>query len=399
MTDPRVKALVSEINNELGYDAVKLSSQTEGTYLLRRPCGIFSLDLATKGGLPAGTMVKIGGAEGLGKNYLANCYIAECQRIYGKDARIFIVVGEYPYDKLKARDDGVRIALTKKELARFEQGLRRKLSDEEKKELMSETGEFVLVEGLSQDKSLATVLELLESDLFHVGLVDSMDSLLPENEEERDVGDDLVGASAKVQTAFMKRFYRAIGFSRRTLLLTLGQARANIPRGNMPVRTPNKVNEAYAVKHGQAGKIILRQGDFIKKSDIKVGKVIRWGIEKGKAGFHDGPSGELVYYYDSGVDKIADSVEVLKNHIERAGAWYYIHDENGEELKFQGLDQLKSYLFSHPEVRRMLEQWVYDKEEIAFVHHEVDKEEKTGKKASKQGRKKGRKKAKRKKNS
>lgn len=396
MTDPRIKALCTELNKKLEYEALKLSSEVEGTYLLRRPSGIFSLDLATAGGLPAGTMVKIGGIEGIGKNYLANCYIAECQRLYRDEVRIFLVSGEYPYDKLKARDDGVRIALTRKEVERFEEGLKRPLAPEEKKELTSETGEIVLVQGLSQDKALATVIDLLESDLFHIGLIDSMDSLLPEEQEERDLGDPKVGSSAQVQTDFVKRFYRAIGRSRKTLLITLGQARANIPTsGGMPVRQKkNRVNDPYAMKHAHAGKIVLSQGDFLKeKGGRRIGKVLRWVLEKGKAGFHDGPTGEMEYYYRTGVDKIADAVEVLKQHIERRGAWYYIHDKDGEELKFNGLDKLKDYLFSNPDVREMLQDWVYEKEEIAFIHHEVEKT------TSNQGRGKGRKKTKGKKDS
>jgi RecA/RadA recombinase len=385
-----IRELVNTLNKKLGTDAIKLASEIEGTYFLRRPSGIFSLDLATGGGLPAGTMVKIGGAEGLGKNYLADCYLAECQRIYGNDAHISVVTSEYPYDKLRGRDNGVRVALTPGEISDLEKSLKRTLSKEEKKELASQTGEILLTQGLSMEESLQVILDSLESDLFHIILVDSMDALLPQVQEDRDLGNPKLGASAIVQTDFMKKFYRAIGRARKTLLLTLGQARANIPTAGARVFKQSKVNDPYAVKHGLAGKIVLSPGGPLRESKRQVGKIINWQIEKGKAGFHDGPTGVLNYYYATGVDKMADFVESAKSYVEQKGAFFYLPNPesvDGEKLRFHGLDELKEYFCTHTDTIDYYKNHIYQTRKIACIHHEDET------KASRRTRKKAGKKA------
>lgn len=389
-----IRELVNMMNKEFGFQAVKLATEIEGTYLVRRPCGIFSIDLATAGGLPAGTMNKIGGAEGLGKNYFADMYLAQCQRIYGDAARMFIVSSEYPYDKLRARDNGVRIALTRDEVEQLESSLDHELTKEEKTELTSQTGEIVMVQGLSMDKTLAAVLEFLESDFFHIGLVDSMDSLLPEEQEERLLGDPKVGSAAIVQTDFMKRFHRAIGRVRKTMLLTLGQARANIPRPGQRSWTANKVNDPYAVKHGLVGKIVLSSGGYIQPvpKGPRIGKVIRWTIEKGKAGFHDGVFGEVDYIYKDGVDKIKDFVEVAKKYVKRAGKYYELPTSDGGTTRVIGLEGFAEYARNNPDEVEYIKGQIYVDNEIAYSHHEVKK--RTGR----QGRKATSKKAGRKTN-
>jgi RecA/RadA recombinase len=385
-----VQELVNMLNKKLGIDAIKLAKDIEGTYLIRRPCGIFSIDLATAAGLPAGTMNKIGGAEGLGKNYLADLYMSECQRLYGDKAKIFIASSEYPYDKLRGRDNGFRIALTPHEVDQLEASLERGLEDEERKELLAQTGEILLIQGLDMEKTLESVLNCLESNLFHVGLIDSMDSLIPEEQQDRDIGDPRLGSSAIVQTDFMKRFHYAIGKSRKTMLLTLGQARANISTGGGLVKTKTKVNDPHAVKHGLVGKITLGRGDYIRQSGesgARIGKVIRWVIEKGKAGFHEGPGGELNYYYATGIDKAQDFVDTAKQYIPRRGRYIDIPVSDGTTEVVGSLDEFKQYVLDHPEEVEFIKHRIYEQKEIAYSYVEVNKG------AGRQGRKKASKKA------
>lgn len=388
-TAPSVRELVKMMNKDLGFEALRLANEVESTFLIRRPCGIFSLDLATAGGLPAGTMCKIGGAEGLGKNYLADLYMAENQRIFGQKSKVFIVTSEYPFDKLRARDNGFEVALTKRELEQLEISLGRDLEKEERKALSSQTGEVVLIHGLTMNKALQAILRLLESNLFHIGLIDSVDSLIPEEMQDRDVGDGRVGgSSAIVMSDFMKRFHYVIGKNRKTLLLALGQARANIPRPGSMAFTRNVVNDPYAAKHAHAGKIVLSNGGPIRdsKSGPQVGKVIRWSIEKGKAGFHDGVKGELNYRYASGVDHFADFVEVAKVYMPKGGPYYSIPTSNGE-VKVLGVEAMADHFRKNPNDMEYVKSWIYKEEGIAYMYDE-DEETAGGqgrKKASKKG--------------
>jgi RecA/RadA recombinase len=384
-----IQELVNMLNKKLKTDAIKLAKDIEGTYLVRRPSGIFSIDLATAAGLPAGTMNKIGGAEGLGKNYLADLYMAECQRLYGNNAKIFIASSEYPYDKLRGRDNGFRIALTPEEVDQLEASLDRELGKDERKELLSQTGDIVLLHGLDMEQTLESVLQCLESNLFHIGLIDSIDSLIPREQQDRDIGDPRVGTAAMVQTDFMKRFHYAIGKARKTMLLALGQARANIPSGGrLPQNAPrDRVNDPYAVKHGLVGKIRLSRGEFIKENDRKVGKVIRWTIEKGKAGFHEGPTGQLDYRYATGVDKMQDFVDTAKNYVPRRGRYIDIPTSKGETHTVGSLDEFKQYAIDNPDEVEFIKGWIYEQRGITYSYVEVAKA------AGRQGRKKAGKKA------
>ena len=382
-----VRELVNKLNKDLGFEGLQLASEAEGTFLVRRPCGIFSIDLATAGGLPAGTMCKIGGQEGLGKNYLADLYMRENQRIHGKESKLFIVSSEYPFDKLRARDNGLMISLTKKEIEQFEKSLKRELSKDEKKALRNQIGEIVVIQGLSMDETLETILELLKSNLFHIGLVDSMDSLIPEEQQDRDIGDARVGTAAGVQTDFMKRFHYAIGKNRRTLLLTLGQARANIPTTGRAF-TKTVVNDPYAVKHGLAGKIVLSNGGPIRdtQSGPIMGKTIRWDIQKGKAGFHDGIRGEIQYRYETGVDLLRDFVETAKGYIPRGGAYYTIPTEH-DTVRVNGLDAVAEHFRNNPNDMEYVRHWIYEQKGIAYMYDETEDKAGAGRPGGKKARK------------
>ena len=84
----RAKAIDSIVNaaaRKYGGGRVELSENTNSSYLLRRPTGILSLDLAMAGGWPAAAPNVLVGPDGVGKDYLLWRTMAEAQRTYGED--------------------------------------------------------------------------------------------------------------------------------------------------------------------------------------------------------------------------------------------------------------------------------------------------------------------------
>lgn len=370
----KTQRLLDDMEEKFGVGKVQTASKSDCSYLLRRPCGIFSLDQACAGGLPAASMCEIVGPESIGKNYLANKYIEQCQQIYGKDAKVFIAVTEYKYDKLFARKSGVQISLSEGELKELEEASKGTFSDEERKLFKSQIGEVVLIQGLSAEDTLQASLDLIKTDEYHIGIFDSMGALQPTSSRERELSDPnrMRGADrASLQTEFMHQFYYAIG--KKCLFIILNQVRAPIGQWVPPGREAFKVSEAHAIKHGLAARIMLTAGGLLvdsKKKSLKdmmgnpVGKYIRWEILKGKKGFHEGAHGRWEYKYRSGVDILADFVNVAIQFAERSGPYYTFMDE-----KFQGRAALAEHFQNNPEAVEKAKDYIYQKKGIIFKWH------------------------------
>ena len=89
MSKDNLSGLIRGIQKNLG-GAARISSMSEvsAPFLTRLPTGILSLDLALKGGFPAGSMHQLFGPDGAGKDFLSNLVIAQIQKDYGEKANI-----------------------------------------------------------------------------------------------------------------------------------------------------------------------------------------------------------------------------------------------------------------------------------------------------------------------
>jgi recombination protein RecA len=387
-----LRELVRRINKSLNFEAVKLATEADNDYIVRRPCGIFSIDLHTAGGLPAGTMVEIAGPEGAGKNLLADMYIAHGQQLYGKDFKCFIVTTEYKYDKLRARQNGVHIALSPAEIDHIEQAQGIAFSKTERQEMQNQIGEFLLIEGGPAENMLDAAIALLRHGEIHIGVIDSLAMLVPEAEAAKDIDEKAqIGARASLQTKFMNKLHNCINSSK-TLLIGLNQVRA--PIGYTGRYVPQyKLSEAFSVKHGLAGRIEVTSGKkILSKDEIQIGKEIRWSITKGKAGFHEGPAGILDFYFDSGIDVMADLFETIKPYYKQSGGWYELSIGVPEVQKFHGEKKAIEYLRNNPAIVARIKDYLYKEKDVVFLHKEPidEKQEEAG---STRGRKnsKGRK--------
>jgi len=346
-------------------------------YILRRPCGIIALDVATGGGLPAGGLVEIIGRDGCCKSYLLNRYMRRQQEIFGRNCFLAVDMTEMQYDKTFAKMHELRVALSEIEIEREQDLQGREFTEDELAYARDQVGEFFVGIGNSAEDLYDLVLAQVASMLYNIIGIDSWGSLLTKEEDKKGMHDKTRGGSAKVNTEFLRRFHAAMlsedeeGMPNLTTVIGVNQWRERMgPGGGL------NIQGGYALKHGKFVSIKLTahspiwrnaKGEIsIGKSDddggkkatkTQVGKVIRWKLLKGKAGCHDGPEGEFHYYYATGVDTDRDLIITAQKCavVITKGSWLSFG-----KLKAQGVDNWVKRLDAEPDLRLEMERAVLE---------------------------------------
>ena len=356
------------------------------------------MDLAMGGGFPAGGVSQIAAPPGVGKNALCNLLISRCQGIYGEEAKVAWIWTEVPYDKQHARLNGVVVASSDYEIDlenhfRVTQGWK-KLTDKQIASRKKELGIFVIgQEGGTAEKLQATV-ELVRENKFQVIILDSIAAVVSESREETDLDDEpQQSAEARLVTEFQKKLWHAYGNSiededptskiNKTTLIVINQVRGNRAKHGSFDREW-KVGGAYAIRHGKLVDIILTPSTKIwltptgkettkkEKGYKMIGKHIGWILEKGKAGCHEGPSGEIPYYFKYGFNIYNDMINTARaiGILFMKGGKWTLADENGEVmLEGEGeQDDLEGKAAVDPRFFRLIYQLALRKSEIQCVY-------------------------------
>lgn len=388
----RAAILAQEINSQLGgRGEIVTGDQLTNMFILRRPTGILSLDLALGGGFPSGGLSQIIGRDGATKTYLSNLVIAHVQKVYGDEACIGLCMTEMPYDKDFAKYMcGVRIAYSDREIEMGEKALGRAYTDEEVAFLKDQVGTIHHVVGGTAETLLETAARMIESNIYQVILIDSFGALLTKAEAEAEDGIESkhYGGAAMVITQFMHRLHAALnmrdeyGNINTTTVIGINQYRDNV--GGSLYANPMKISGGNALRHGKLVDLKLSAGSKIytteKNQKKVVGKEVNWELLKGKAGCHDGPKGKYIFNFEEsgrpfGVDIAADAIMtgVRFGVVSQAGAWLTIEGiclPDGSQVKAQGLSNMVSLMEKHPEVLDYVKEEVYKLANVKFIVRE-----------------------------
>jgi recombination protein RecA len=382
----RLEILQHNINAKFkGRLTIQTGDEFSNVFILRRPTGITSLDIAIGGGFPAGGMTQIVGGDSVGKDYLVNRAIANLQTVYGDQATVALCMTEMSYDKKYAKKCGVRIALTPKEIKDWQKALGRAFTAEEMAWATDQVGTIHQVLGFNAEELLEGAAQCIESNLYHMVVINSFGALLTKAEEEAEGGiaDKHYSGAAMPITQFMKRMHMALNHQddddnpNITTILGINQFRDNV--GKDAKWNPLREGGGWALKHGKLVDIFLAARARIKISgsnstqQIVVGKEIHWDILKGKAGCHDGPKGSYPFYfgecgYPFGADVYQDliTIAVQYNIIERAGAWMsYVGD--GFDLRAQGKENLAHAIAGAPGAFDHLRSKCFEAANVHFI--------------------------------
>lgn len=366
-----IEELMETINagfaRDVGGPIIQTADSVTNPFILKRPTGIVSLDIAIGGGWPAGTLCQVAAPEGVGKNALCNQTVAMVQQIYGEASCIAWICTEMTLDKMFAHMFGVVVPMSDYEItmvnaARADKGLK-PLTEAEVKFRKRKLGEFVIVDSGTSAQRLEVTLRLIESNKFQLIIIDSLASLLTDVQDETELQDEPQQSSeARLITRFCNKYWgragRAHGEDEQanwTTVLTTYQVRGN--RSNAKFKKAWAVGGAYALRHAKAIDLHMERGDRYPKDASKpqLGKNVKWHVTKGKAGCSEGGKGEVLFLRDEGYDIWSDLANTAKKigAIQQAGKyWKWIGTDGKTEIqKFAGgLDGVVSALVKDDEL-------------------------------------------------
>jgi RecA/RadA recombinase len=295
------------------------------TYFLRRPSGIMPLDIDTGGGLPAGGLTYLSGPDGTGKTFLLYKYIAMNQRLYGDRSSVVLAVSEAAPDHFWMRRCGVLLTIPDKMIEeRVSELKERGLPSFTKEELKSfrapTVGKFKILRGATGEELLGAMLECFESKCFDIIALDSVSACLPEADAMKDLDEPAKrAAAAGMVTRFFQHYLNGTtgyyGLNPTTVIFT-AQVRSNSKKSEAQAHIAKYLPDyaaqgAWAAKHGKLIDILVKPGqkerevvsgvgpaETDRKKKVAVGKTVNYEIMKGKAGVHDGVTGEFDFHFE-----------------------------------------------------------------------------------------------------
>lgn len=280
--------------------------------------GIPSVDLATRGGMPVGRMVEFYGEEGSGKTGLSLRMCAQVQRSGG---RALFVDMEYALNK----DWAVKMGCLPNE------------------------GGFDIARPTTGEEALGIVETAADSGAYDLIVVDSVATLTPGGEHERDMGDLRVGMIAQLMSASLRRlggyFYR-----NDVVAVFINQTRTGIGRGYSYKTTPG----GKALRFHASMRVECSKDSHIDdgNADNRIGYTMKTFVPKNKIGVPFGV-GLTPVHYDSGVHLPTDIINLATIYgiIQQSGSWFKFQMPGSDEEKsWQGIRNVVEGVSQEPEV-------------------------------------------------
>jgi|MudIll2142460700_1097286.scaffolds.fasta_scaffold02644_3 recombination protein RecA len=183
-------------------------------------------------------------------------------------------------------------------------------------------------------------------------IFDSVASIAPEEEMDKDYGKQSIGLSPRLTNQFLKKTKAKIR-DNETIFVITNQIRANIGAYVGGYTTP----AGYALKHYTSLRIYLSKGQAIEEDDKAVGNYINFVIKKNKLGIPYRQA-ETNLIYGKGIDYYRDVLKfsTLLGVIKSRGPYFSFE----ETTLGQGGAKSIEYLMTNPEVLDKIEKVCYN---------------------------------------
>ena len=279
------------------------------------PSGSLLIDQALGvGGYPRGRIIEIFGPESSGKTTLALHAIAECQKLGGQAA---FVDAEHAIDPNYARNLGVNI------------------------------DNLILSQPDSGEQALEIVQMLASSDAFDMIVVDSVAALVPQSELEGEMGDQTVGAQARLMSKALRKITAILNQHECTVIF-INQLREKV---GVMYGNPETTTGGRALKFYSSVRIDIRRTEAIKDGSNIIGNTVNVKIVKNKVA-PPFKNCRVDIIYGKGISQTGEilDVGVELGILKRIGSWY---EYDGNRFA-NGRENGKVYLEEHPEFKKEL---------------------------------------------
>jgi len=364
-----------DINKKFKTDIIRKGTDT--IYVEKIPFNSPRANYMTYGGVPKGKATEFFGPEGGGKTTSALQIVAQAQKSClaawtTQVAQLHSRSEELAEKDTKSAKDEVKKILS--DIAVLTENGPRKCVyvdaentlDEDWAELNGvDTNDLYLVrpENQTAEEVFQMILDLLNTGLIEVLVLDSIPVLVGQNIYDEDVSKKSYGGISGPLTQFTTKCKEPLT-KFHTAFIGINQVRDDFNNPFNQFHSPG----GRAWKHFCALRMFFRKGAFIDADNVELknsaaepsGNLVDVTVVKTKVCKPDRRIGQYTLKYDSGADVLGDTVfmAIKFDFIVQSGSWFNIMDpstgdilSDGEnDLKFQGKPKLLEYLRQDDEI-------------------------------------------------
>ncbi len=296
--------------------------------------GILGMDICLGGGALGGVaksrLIGISGPESSGKSTLALHVIAEAMK-NDPELRAYYLDAEETYDAKYAAS------------------------------LAIDQNRIVVDSDNNAEDALTNMRDAINSGLFRLAVIDSTNALCPTKDLEGDVSGSTMGSLARVSSVAYRQL---CGAAKRNgcSIMVIEQVRSSIGGyGNPEVTTVGNAGKFFMSQRV----ILRRQTKKNEENGVAVSNEVKVSVIKNKVGIPY-RTHSLLCVYGKGFDQEEDIINLSTSLdiVAHSGAWYYYPDKQTckEEHKWNGKEEYREYLLSHPEFKKE----IFDKVNTAY---------------------------------
>lgn len=296
---------------ELGKDFTGILTTLDNVKKLEIiPFGIHSLDHITGcGGIPRGRITEIYGVESAGKTSLCLSLVSSAQKI------------------------GIKVLYVDMEMA---------LTKELALKMGVDLSRMIYAQPITGEEALALVEDSIEKGVGLV-IVDSVSSLVPEDELEAEFNKDSIGLQARMMSKAMRKL---IGLTKRknAALIFINQIRSDIKKFGFGDK--NTTSGGRALKFYSSLRLEVARTGWIAKNNEKIGLNIKVTTKKNKMS-RPMLDTSFNFLFETGIDREEDLLNfmVAQGKVNKVGLTYYIGNQ-----KLGLKEEAGKYLVDNPPV-------------------------------------------------
>jgi recombination protein RecA len=315
-----IKDTIKDIRGKFGSDAIMMLGEKPAVDIDALSTGSIGIDHALGiGGLPRGRIIEVFGPESSGKTTLALHVIAEAQK-KGQDCAF--IDAEHSMDPRYAKNLGVLI------------------------------DKLLISQPNNGEEALQIVDSLVRSNKIGVIVVDSVAALTPRSVIEGEIGQNHVGALARLMSQSLNMLKGVVSKSN-TIVIFINQLRMNIAAATSWGAPPEQTAGGKALKFYSDVRIEIKRIATIKKGEIPVGGRARVKIVKNKVASPFGVA-EFDVLFDQGISREGELLSLGDIHgvLEKSTAGYAW----GDTKLGRGYDTSIVFLKENPDVANSIYQ-------------------------------------------